>query len=350
MARGRRLKNPNGYGSVVKLSGKRRKPYEVRVNTRMDERNYPTYDVLGRFEDRMEALSALVKYHEKPYDINRRILTFSGLYEKWFKDKYEYGAKQYSTNTIKCTKAAYLKCSNLYNRNYRDLKADDFRDILSTTVNGKRYSHAMQEHLKNLFNQLDRFALENDVIEKSYSSFAKITVADDDEHGVPFTKKELALLWKHKDMEHVDTILILCYSGWRISEIMNLKEINLEQWYFKGGNKTAAGKDRLVPIHTAIREMVQKLFLSTGKVIPANNLAAYYDAFSKTLTSLGIQKHTPHDCRHTFTSLLDSSNANSVCIERLVGHASKGITKKIYTHKDMEELRDAVESIKVPFH
>ena len=41
MPRGRALKNPNGYGSVVKLSGKRRNPFEVRVNTRMDERYYP---------------------------------------------------------------------------------------------------------------------------------------------------------------------------------------------------------------------------------------------------------------------------------------------------------------------
>lgn len=44
MPRGKPTKNPNGYGTVVKLSGKRRKPYEVRevrVNTRMGERYYP---------------------------------------------------------------------------------------------------------------------------------------------------------------------------------------------------------------------------------------------------------------------------------------------------------------------
>lgn len=49
------MRRPNGKGSVVKLSGKRRQPFEVRVNTRMDERNYPVYDVLGRFEDRDKA-------------------------------------------------------------------------------------------------------------------------------------------------------------------------------------------------------------------------------------------------------------------------------------------------------
>lgn len=48
------MRCPNGKGSVVKFSGKRRQPFEVRV-TRMDERNYPVYDVLGRFEDRDKA-------------------------------------------------------------------------------------------------------------------------------------------------------------------------------------------------------------------------------------------------------------------------------------------------------
>lgn len=38
MPRGKPMRAKNGYGSVVKLSGKRRQPYEVLVNTRMDER------------------------------------------------------------------------------------------------------------------------------------------------------------------------------------------------------------------------------------------------------------------------------------------------------------------------
>ena len=34
----KRMRNPNGYGSIVKLSGNRRNPYMVKVNTHMDER------------------------------------------------------------------------------------------------------------------------------------------------------------------------------------------------------------------------------------------------------------------------------------------------------------------------
>ena len=76
-----KMRNKNGYGTVVKLSGKRRKPFEVRVNTRMDERNYPVYDVVGRYSDRMEAQNALAAYNIDPYDIERSKLTFSELFE-----------------------------------------------------------------------------------------------------------------------------------------------------------------------------------------------------------------------------------------------------------------------------
>ena len=70
--------------------------------------------------------------------------------------------------------------------------------------------------------------------------------------------------------------------------------------------------------------------------------------FDTALSGCGIaQKHSPHDCRYTFTSLLDSAGANEVCIDRLVGHALKSLTKRTYTHKDIEELCAAIELIKI---
>lgn len=137
---------------------------------------------------------------------------------------------------------------------------------------------------------------------------------------------------------------------------MPIENINLSDWTFKGGIKTAAGKDRIVPIHSAIRDMVTNrinengnaLFAENGKSISNLTLTKH---FKNALSAAGITTyHTIHDCRHTFTSLLDSAGANPICIDRLVGHASKSITSKTYTHKDIEELRTAVELIKAPVH
>lgn len=57
-------------------------------------------------------------------------------------------------------------------------------------------------------------------------------------------------------------------------------------------------------------------------------------------------KHRPHDCRHTFAILLSNANANATTIKKMIGHESYATTEKIYTHKDIEELRKNVELIK----
>lgn len=356
MPRGRALRNKNGYGTVVKLSGRRRKPYEVRVNTRMDERYYPVYDVLGRFEQREDAQIALAEYNKSPYDLTNSKITFSELYEAFYKDKYELSGNNLSKSSMYCTKAAYKNLSILHDKAYKDLRADDFKKAFMQEKDGKLLSHSSQEHMKSLIIQMDQYARQNDIIQKDYGQYIKITVAEDDEPGVPFTTDEIIKLWQHQSEPWVDVALIYIYSGWRISELnqMPTEDIDLEEWTFRGGVKTAAGKNRIVPIHTAIRPFIQArmaaggtyLFLENGRHI---NNASLSKHFKSALIAAGIETyHTMHDCRHTFTSLLDTAGANAVCIDRLVGHASKSLTAKTYTHKELNELRDTVELIKVP--
>lgn len=346
------MRNPNGYGSVVRLSGNRRNPFEVRVNTRLNEWGYPVYDVLGRFPERSTAAIALAKYNESPYDLNIDKITFAEVYEKWYTQKYINGKRKYSKSSIGCTKGAYRKCESLHNRIFKDIRTAEMQAILDDYT----LSHAYMEHIKNLFNQMYAYALENDIVQKDYSHFAKITKPEDDEKGVPFTREEIKLLWEHVDtVPFVDTVLIYIYSGWRCAELLTMPvaDIDIQEWTFKGGLKTAASKNRIVPIHTLIRPYVAKRLSEGHNSLIANNgrpltyETAYLPLFKNALLQSGISvPHTPHDCRHTFTSLLDSAGANEVCIDRLVGHASKSITKKTYTHKDIEELRAAVELIK----
>ena len=49
-----------------------------------------------------------------------------------------------------------------------------------------------------------------------------------------------------------------------------------------------------------------------------------------------------HDCRHTVCSKLDSAGANKVAVDRIIGHSSKSIGEKIYTHKTVDELHEAM--------
>lgn len=345
MAKKKSLRLPPGYGSVTKLSGNRRRPYMVKVNTTRDERGYPKFDILGYYEDRAAALQALAEYNRNPYDVNASKATFKEVYEMWFNQKFNVNKKKLSKSSISCTKAAFKKCVALHDVTYANIRTSDMQAILDDFT----LSHAYMEHIKNLFNQIGKYALEYDIIQKDYSQFVKINKEDDDEHGIPFSKEDIDKLWMHLDVPLVDTILIFIYSGWRISELykMPLEDIDLKARTFKGGVKTKAGKNRIVPIHSKIYDMVKRRCVPGYKSILGNiSASTYRKAFKQALLNVGItEPHTPHDCRHTFATLLNNANANPVAIKRLMGHSSNDITEKIYTHKDTEELRKEIEKI-----
>lgn len=346
-------RRPNGSGSVVKLGGKRKKPYQVRVNTRIDNRGYPVYDVIGTYPDRVSANIALAEYNKNPYDVGIRNQTFAQVFESWFKWKFkiDHTAKG-KTSTQACYCAAYKKCTPLHDKLMHEIKAQDMQNILELPD----LSHATLEHVQNLFKQMYKYCLQFEIVEKDYTKFIRITKEDDDVQGVPFTHEELAKLWQHKDTPFVDTILIYCYSGFRINELstMPLDCIDLQEGTFTGGLKTRYSRDRVVPIHSAVLPMVavrhDKSFKSLIYHDGTSDItqAKYREHFNAALKACGIDaEHTPHDCRHTFNTLLDEAGVDRVARYKLMGHKGKDINETVYTHKNIDQLREAVESIKI---
>lgn len=107
------------------------------------------------------------------------------------------------------------------------------------------------------------YADANDLCDKKYSDYVKIKSEDDDEKGVPFENDELEILWKNQEDPVVEMLLIICYSGFRISEYIDL-EVNWNENYLKGGLKTDAGRNRIVPIHSAILPLVKRRIKRDG--------------------------------------------------------------------------------------
>ena len=124
-------------------------------------------------------------------------------------------------------------------------------------------------------------------------------------------------------------------------------EVNTTDWYFKGGVKTAAGKDRTVPIHTSIRPLVQKRLKRDGSIFSIST-RKFRENMYNSLDLLKIQKHTPHDCRHTFSRLCEKYGVTENDRKRMMGHSfGADITNGIYGHRTLEELREEIEKIKV---
>lgn len=349
-----RKRRPNGSGTIVKLSGRRRNPFQVRVNTRIDAYGFPVYDVLNNYPDRVSAEIALAEFNKEPYDLHNRQKTFSEVFASWYMWKYKapHTIKGSKTNSQNCTIAAYKKCTALHNMIMWDIRTQDMQDILDN----QELSHATLEHIRNLFRQMYKYCIQFELVAKDYSQFTRIAKEDDDKQGIPFTPEELQLLWNHKDNPFVDTILIYCYSGWRINELarMPLADIDLENRTFTGGLKTRYSRNRTVPIHSAIYDMVlhrcnrqfKSLIYHDGSSdIPESKYREYFNA---ALLSCGIHtEHTPHDCRHTFNMLLDNAGADRVTRYKLMGHKGQDINETVYTHRDIEQLRAAVELIKI---
>ena len=334
------MKNPNGYGSVVKLSGTRRKPFCARKTVGWNEKGQPIYKAIGYYETRKDAMIALADYNRQPFDIDLSKITLAQLYNKW-------SAKEFprmKDASVKSHKSAFIHCKLLYDVQYKKIKAFQMQECIDNC--GRGYS--TQGAIKNLFGQLDKFAYELDVIQKMNSTLLR-SEAIPPSSKIPFTDDEIKTLWENTDIENVENILILIYSGFRISEFLNMKmeDINFEDMYFQGGVKTASGKNRIVPIHPLIQNFILERKEKMYKYVYGMNkytIDEYYTIWKKSMKRLNFS-HTPHECRHTFRSRLDSAGANKVCIDLMMGHKSKEVGERIYTHKTIEELKSALQLV-----
>ena len=336
------MKNPNGYGSVVKLSGNRRNPYCARKTVGWNDKGYPNYKVIGYYPTRQEAMISLAEYNRNPYDIDLSKITMKELFERWSKRDFPKMAK----STASSHKSAFKHAAFLHDIPYKKIKAYQMQEV----IDGCGYGYATQGAIKNLFGQLDRYALELDIISKC-NSYLIHAAPIPPSSKVPFTEEEINAVWEVANEPYADTILMLLYTGFRISELLSLEtaKINLEENYFQGGTKTKAGKDRIVPIHHRILDMVKARMQENNKYLITWNdkkitSAQYYTIWKSFMTKLGM-KHTPHECRHTFRTRLDSAGANKVCIDLMMGHKSKEVGERIYTHKSIQELARALELV-----
>lgn len=363
---------PNGYGSIRYLGKGRRNPFAVHppVTDFDDEGRAIRPHALCYVDSWIKGFTILTAYKAGNYvpgmerdleiepcdasgvlaerilaDYNRskgivpeKCLTFSEVYEEFYDWKYNSG-KQYSDASKYSTNAAYKNCSVLHHRAFKDLKYDDLQKV----VNDCPLKYSSLELIVTLLRQMYAYADIHEYTDKDYSAHIKINRPDDDESGVPFSDEDLKTLWKYKSDDTAEFILIMCYSGFRISAYLSM-EVNLKERYLKGGVKTKSGKNRIVPIHSAILSLIKKRLNRDGKLL--ENISHFRKDMKDFLELHNMQPHTPHDCRHTFSYLCEKYGVNENDRKRMLGHSfGSDITNQIYGHRTIEELRREIEKI-----
>lgn len=339
------MKNPNGYGTVAKLSGKRRRPFIIKKTIGWKTNGQPICEIIGYARTREEGNMILAEYNRDPWDVDRAKITFQQLFELWKEKK----APKLGESNRASLISAYKHCKALEALPYKQIRAYQMQDTIDSC--GKGYS--TQAAIKNLWGHLDRFALELDVSSRMFSNLLTSDPVPPSSRD-RFSDDVIRRCWDRAGEPWVDTVLILIYSGWRITEFLTLKksDIDLQAGTMLGGIKTKAGKGRIVPIHSLIREFIEQRMNQPGDYLiqykEKKISESKYREIWKDLTELLDLPGTPHWCRHTFESLLDSAGANRKCIDLLMGHVSKDTGNRVYNHKTIEELKAAIELVKRP--
>jgi integrase len=134
----------------------------------------------------------------------------------------------------------------------------------------------------------------------------------------------------------------------RLNEMLSAKteNYNRELGYFIAGSKTEAGKDRVITISPKIAQFFEEFgksdFLFFDKQMAAKPFRS--NIFYPALASVGIDNVTPHQCRHTFATLMKNVEAPATDKQKLIGHAKFEMTAH-YTHTDIDSLKKITDSL-----
>lgn len=345
------MKRPNGAGTVRKLGGKRRRPWAAVITTGWDpETGKRQQKYVGYYETYREAEDALILYRLDPMPAEDA--TLGSVYREWLATK---------GNVSKSARYGYemtwRTLSRLENVKIKDIRTGQLQRLIDTATkeDGTNYSSGSLSRIKAVVVMIWDYAVKNDLARKNYAKFITLPRNKRREKDC-FTALEVQ---KIRDaaatgVPWADAILIMIYSGFRITEFLSLDRftVDLEQMTFRAGVKTDAGRNRLVPIHPCILPYVRSRLAQEGERMICKADGTKIDArrfrpdyYYPALERIGVRSLNPHCTRHTFATMLAEARVPAVEIQRLLGHAQYSTTANTYTHLDVNALRDAVGSL-----
>ena len=359
------MKRANGSGTIIKLSGNRRKPWMVKVPEYNEDGSFTGRQIpIGYFSSRPEADLCLAEYNKShgTYDADKMQYTFADVYNDFKREKFPTKEEQkimketrkkiigkLGTSNMWQISGSYKNSKMLWNKKYIDLRKHDFEAVIYSV---KELSPSKLNHIISFFRKMDQYAMEQGIITMGYAQFLEVIPEEVQKQKVPYSTIEIEQIWEHNGYIIADILLVLLYSCMRINELLEMetKNVFLDDNYMIGGLKTEAGKDRIIPIHHIIKPIIRRYFNSNNKYLftdeKGNKIeyANYRIDFNNFMNQLNMN-HISHEARLSGRSELDRKGANKICIDRILGHKSQGIGEQKYTDKTIEELIETIELI-----
>ena len=222
-------------------------------------------DVLGTFATPGEAVQALDAYNAQNTPAARLKCTFADAYAQW---KAQPKFDKLSTDMKKGYELAYAKAAPLYDRQLRDLKAADYQQVIDQMVE-KGLSRSSCEKQRTLFSQICEWAMAQDIINKNYAMLLQLPAATGKAERT-LTAQEIEQISSRQDDpklgQTAQIAMVLLYTGMRIDELLSMRcdDVHLKERYMQGGEKTEAGKNRIIPILDPIYKIIAFWMLDSG--------------------------------------------------------------------------------------
>ena len=341
------MKLPNGFGTITLLAGHRRRPYAVRKTIN----GHQTY--LAYFPDYSSALSYLVELNKAPNVLGASI-TFSEAYHFEMAER----RKRIADITAKNYDIAFNKCQKIHDKKLCELTVADLQSIIMD-MSRAGIRNPMQKKVRQVFHNIYRYAIKYQILPTSadLSNFVDVDTPKLKYKKKPFNTRQLNRVKAiADDADHplspwAMTVVMMCFCGTRPSELLALEksDVKLKSRTFTVRNsKTAAGRNRIVPISRKTLGYFSWWFSQPGKTLVADSHGQqlsyhqYLRFFSKVMEAARCN-HTPHECRHTCATKLEEVGANRLAVKRILGHAVRDITLGIYTHKSIRGLKKAID-------
>ena len=154
------------------------------------------------------------------------------------------------------------------------------------------------------------------------------------------------------DFEGIRTKLIIevfYATGIRLSELINLKQSNVDLYLCQIKVLGKRNKERIIPFNTILKEQIQQYIIlkadvknefffinKNGKKLYEKFIYRLVKTYLSQITS--AKKKSPHVLRHSFATHMLNNGADLNAIKELLGHTSLAATQ-IYTHNTVEKLK-----------
>ena len=322
-----------------------------------DKKPYPKKHRKGGFPTKASALSYCLTVRKE--DVVRPKRTLQQVYDEW-EAKY---AARVGPSTMAGYKSAYQHYNALHPVQIDAITAKDLQDCMDVCTKGKR-THQMMKVVAGL---LWAYALDADYAEKDVTRNL-------------YTGKGTSVPWEPLSDDEVETIrnvigkeqyaeyvYAICYLGFRPGEFLKLKKSDLHEEnglsYLVGGSKTEAGKQRRVPVPSAIASIIQERMnvIGTDLLFPQimtnrkKEFTGYKQmsdsyfrehVFKPMMARLGIAEgKVPYGTRHTYSDKLKDAAGDDKTKAAIFGHTDYQFTQKRYQSTSLQDIKKVADTI-----